>query len=160
RSNARQQELARHLADCGVDVVIGHHPHVLQEIEILPSNSPSGNTLIYYSLSNVMGNMLYSTHKSYGNAEDAVIARIVIERDSAGNINISEGKYIKTYIWKDSSSGKVIHRALPVEAVLKSPDKYPITESVLSLLRDSSARIDKVLSSSHTSGSIEIDEYD
>jgi poly-gamma-glutamate synthesis protein (capsule biosynthesis protein) len=44
--NNRQRELARFLVDQGADVVIGHHPHVLQRTEVYRGK------LILYSLGN------------------------------------------------------------------------------------------------------------
>ncbi|MDP3964491.1 MAG: CapA family protein [bacterium] len=46
RSNARQQQLARDWIDHGANLVIGHHPHVTQEIEVYDGS------LIVYSLGN------------------------------------------------------------------------------------------------------------
>ncbi len=43
-----QVRLANLLADAGVDLVIGHHPHVIQPIEYI------GDTLVYYSLGNLV----------------------------------------------------------------------------------------------------------
>lgn len=45
--NSRQQEMARFIIDAGADVVAGHHPHVLQGIEIYKDR------LIIYSLGNL-----------------------------------------------------------------------------------------------------------
>ena len=46
RSNATQQSLARALAGAGADLVLGHHPHVLQGLGYL------SDTLVAYSLGN------------------------------------------------------------------------------------------------------------
>lgn len=45
-----QREIAQFLADNGVDVIIGCHPHVVQPIEKI------GNTVVYYSLGNFISN--------------------------------------------------------------------------------------------------------
>lgn len=42
----RQKQIAEVLADAGVDVIIGHHPHVLQTVDIID------NTIVFYSLGN------------------------------------------------------------------------------------------------------------
>lgn len=44
--NAEQKKIANFLADLDVDLVIGHHPHVIQPIEYI------GETLVFYSLGN------------------------------------------------------------------------------------------------------------
>ena len=43
---SRQKEIANLLSDVGVDIVIGHHPHVVQPIEFI------GDTMVIYSLGN------------------------------------------------------------------------------------------------------------
>lgn len=46
-----QRDLARTLGEAGVDVIIGNHPHVLREIEVI-ENSDGSTTLCAYSLGN------------------------------------------------------------------------------------------------------------
>ena len=41
-----QKRIANYLASLGVDIIIGHHPHVIQPIEFI------GDTLVIYSLGN------------------------------------------------------------------------------------------------------------
>ena len=60
-----QRERARRLADAGIDLVIGHHPHVWQPIETID------NTLVAYSL----GDFLFSSMFWYGtNQREAFLA--------------------------------------------------------------------------------------
>lgn len=46
--SSNQQEIANYLASLGVDIVIGHHPHVIQPIQKID------NTLVFYSLGNFL----------------------------------------------------------------------------------------------------------
>ena len=46
QASAKQKEIAEYLSKLGVDIIIGHHPHVLQPIEFID------NTLVIYSLGN------------------------------------------------------------------------------------------------------------
>lgn len=48
--NARQIEIANYLADLGVDIIIGCHPHVLQPITMID------DTVVMYSLGNFISN--------------------------------------------------------------------------------------------------------
>lgn len=53
--NDQQTYYSQLLADLGVDVILGHHPHVVQPIEWI--NGKNGNkTLCYYSLGNGINN--------------------------------------------------------------------------------------------------------
>ena len=51
--SASQTELAETMADLGVDVIIGHHPHVLQPIEWISASDGEHKTLCIYSLGNL-----------------------------------------------------------------------------------------------------------
>jgi poly-gamma-glutamate synthesis protein (capsule biosynthesis protein) len=50
-----QTSLAQFLAEHEVDLVIGHHPHVLQRVETITRPS-GGETLVFYSLGNFISN--------------------------------------------------------------------------------------------------------
>lgn len=59
-SNSSQQNLAHALIDSGVDVIIGHHPHVVQEIE------EYNDSLIFYSLGNTVFDQYFSRDTQEG----------------------------------------------------------------------------------------------
>ncbi|HJW72445.1 MAG TPA: CapA family protein [Geothrix sp.] len=50
----RQRDIARALVDAGCDVILGHHPHVLQSAEIL--ESAGRKAFVAYSLGNFISN--------------------------------------------------------------------------------------------------------
>lgn len=49
--NAEQKRVAQLLADCGADVILGHHPHVIQPVEYI-TGKDGNKTLCVYSLGN------------------------------------------------------------------------------------------------------------
>ncbi len=61
--NAKQQDLAHLMIDAGADVIIGHHPHVVQGMEIY-NNKP-----IFYSL----GNFIFDQYFSQDTQEELAI---------------------------------------------------------------------------------------
>jgi poly-gamma-glutamate synthesis protein (capsule biosynthesis protein) len=65
----RQVEMARFMIDAGADIVIGHHPHVVQPVERYRQG------IIFYSL----GNFVFDQYTRPGTRE-GVIARVVIEK--------------------------------------------------------------------------------
>lgn len=78
-----QKIYAQLFADCGADLVIGTHPHVIQPVEWI--TGVNGNkTLVYYSLGN------------YISAQDAAprmlgaMAEVEIKKDKEGNVWISD----------------------------------------------------------------------
>ncbi|MBQ4327990.1 MAG: CapA family protein [Clostridia bacterium] len=79
--NAQQKRLAKLLADCGVDVVLGSHSHTLQPVEWV--EGASGNkTLVAYSL----GNLINTMHYSYYMVGGALTFDIVKEKDGEAKI--------------------------------------------------------------------------
>ena len=56
--NEKQEEYARFMANCGADIIIGTHPHVVQKTEWIPRDD-GGKTLCVYSLGNFLSNMRY-----------------------------------------------------------------------------------------------------
>ena len=59
KPNNYQKNYAKKFADCGVDVVLGHHPHVIQPVEWI--DGKDGNKMLcVYSLGNFMAEQAYS----------------------------------------------------------------------------------------------------
>ena len=56
---SQQQKYAKLCADLGVDVVLGHHSHVVGGVEYLEGKN-GGKTLVAYSLGNLCSTMLYA----------------------------------------------------------------------------------------------------
>lgn len=67
-SNLQQRTLARQLVDLGVDLIIGHHPHVIQEVERI------GNALVFYSLGNLIFDQYFSS-----SVQEGVLLKMVKE---------------------------------------------------------------------------------
>jgi poly-gamma-glutamate capsule biosynthesis protein CapA/YwtB (metallophosphatase superfamily) len=65
-----QIELAHHAIDCGADIIFGHHPHVLQGVEVYRGKA------IFYSL----GNFTFAQHSlAKGHEPETAIVRCAIE---------------------------------------------------------------------------------
>jgi len=73
--NDTQTELARHAIDSGADLVVGHHPHVLQGIEIYKQRT------ILYSL----GNFCFGGNRTPRDIEyPSVVAQVALAFDAHG----------------------------------------------------------------------------
>lgn len=69
-SNASQQEFAHRLIDAGADLIVGHHPHVVEEVERYEGK------LIFYSL----GNFIFDQYFS-GDVQEGLAVSIALEPD-------------------------------------------------------------------------------
>ncbi len=74
--NGEQKRLAKLIADCGADAIIGHHSHTIQPVEWLEGKN-GNKTLVIYSL----GNILHTQLKSYNLVGGAVAFDIVAEEN-------------------------------------------------------------------------------
>ena len=93
--NAEQKELADFLFNNGADIIIGNHPHVLQNFEkreITLSNGTTKDGFVVYSL----GNLLADQNKKY--TRDSAILTLNITKDENDKIKINTVKYVPTYI--------------------------------------------------------------
>lgn len=59
--NDTQKNYAQQMADAGIDVILGHHPHVIQPIEWI-DGAEGNRTLCVYSLGNFMAEMSYASN--------------------------------------------------------------------------------------------------
>jgi poly-gamma-glutamate capsule biosynthesis protein CapA/YwtB (metallophosphatase superfamily) len=110
KNNKKQQEEARRIADMGVDLIIGAHPHVLQNAGEYTSPVTGKNTLIYYSLGNFMGNSPYDYGAGKGNNTTGAMALIRLARGSDGSVAINSAGFITTYILKPRITVKYTDR--------------------------------------------------
>ena len=81
-ASSRQKNLARLAIDSGADLIIGHHPHWVQEVEEYNSK------LIYYSLGNFIFDQMWSEKTRQG-----IIAHITLD-----NSKITSHREIPIYI--------------------------------------------------------------
>ena len=105
-----QRTRARWLVEHGADVILGHGPHVLQEVERLPS--PRGEAVCAYSLGNLVSNQGYLYHPGRRAPRDANIATWLPEaRDGVwltidaaledGEVRITEIAGVPLFTWND-----------------------------------------------------------
>ncbi|WP_223700029.1 CapA family protein [Sutcliffiella deserti] len=92
--NSQQEELAEFLAELNVDIVIGHHPHVLQPMRFL--NRPDGKKMfVVYSLGNFLSGQK-DDYKDIGG-----ILQLRVEKFVNGDeytIDIKVDDFIPTYV--------------------------------------------------------------
>ncbi len=91
-----QKNYARIMAECGVDVIVGHHPHVIQPVEWI-SRPDGGRTLCVYSLGNFMAEQAFDYNMVGG------IISFDLMRDERGNVSIESPLFIPTVFHFNSS---------------------------------------------------------
>ncbi len=132
--NQHQTAVAQALTNLGVDVIIGGHPHVIQDAETLTSETdPNHTTLCFYSLGNLVSNQNRLTLGDTQNStytEGGLIVELTVRKYSTGEAMVSAVKQIPTFVHRyKSSNGYYAHEIVPLEAALADPEAYGLTAS-------------------------------
>jgi poly-gamma-glutamate synthesis protein (capsule biosynthesis protein) len=131
RASSMQTKIAEQLTASGlIDLIVGHHAHVVQPIAQL------NGVWVFYGLGNVLSN-LPTDDRWPANSQDAVIATINMTITSSGKVVVDRPVVHPT--WVDKDHGWVIR---PVLEDLADPNVAPGTKAVL---KTSLARTAKVL---------------
>lgn len=94
KANRKQESLAKKMIDSGADLIVGHHPHVIQNYETYKEKP------IFYSL----GNFIFDQYFSPETQEGLAIS-----------INLSENLNINTKIYKIKTKGSKIEEIGQIE---------------------------------------------
>lgn len=133
--NDMQDQIASKLCDLGVDVIIGGHPHVVQDAEVLTSTvDPEHKTLCFYSLGNVVSNQNRLTmgdtmNKEY--TESGLIVELTIRKYADGRCFVSAVDTMPTWVHRyyDAGTATMKYEVLPVEEALAAPEAYGLYNS-------------------------------
>ena len=102
RPREQETRFARALCDAGVDVILGHHPHVLQPIEVFDAKD-GRRCVIAYSLGNfVTGNPKVTWR-------NGAIVIVEAARGPDGHVCLTTYGYVPTWCTNDFSTKRVMN---------------------------------------------------
>ncbi len=120
--HANTVEAAHKIIDCGVDTIIGNHPHVSQPLEFIPRPGQQ-DALVVYSLGDFV-----SYHPESRNSKLAYIIKFSIG-EIAGAIRMFNLQSMPVYIInEDRGDGRFDCRIVQFLDVVKNPDNYGLTD--------------------------------
>ena len=97
-SNQKQRDLEKLCFENGVDVIIGSHPHVIQEMKKYRFKDKSGNeknVFIAYSLGNYVSN--YGTWRY---CDGGALTQITLVKQPGGELNIKDAGYYLVWVYR------------------------------------------------------------
>lgn len=112
--NSYQKELAQLLANEGVDLILGSHPHVVQPIEYIKSETSDEECLVVYSMGNIISNQR-EEEMGFKESENGIIPIIDIEKNDNGDTVIKNAQYIPTWVNKYTKNNKVYYEIIPID---------------------------------------------
>lgn len=86
-----QTDLAQFLVDEGVDIVNGGHPHVVQPMKMVQSDSHHKKALVIYSLGNFVSIMRKTT------TQGGAMVKATLVRDKNGKMRVEAAEYLPTF---------------------------------------------------------------
>jgi poly-gamma-glutamate capsule biosynthesis protein CapA/YwtB (metallophosphatase superfamily) len=103
-----QKEFAQFLMDEGVDIIFGHHPHVLQPMEwLIAADGRQG--LVVYSFGNFLSGQMWDYKDIGGLATVQVTKRIT---SGGTEITLAKPEFFPTFV---SSSGQSNYQVVPLK---------------------------------------------
>jgi len=132
KHNWYQEQVAQELCNLGVDVIIGGHPHVVQDVAILTNEHDSTKkTLCYYSLGNLVSNQNRVTlGEDFTNSrltEGGLIVMLTIRLYSTGECLVVKAEAIPTWVHRYKTNIGIVHEIVPAKAALENPEAYGLT---------------------------------
>lgn len=117
-ANSEQEELADFLFKNGVDIILGTHPHVLEQMEKRTVTLENGETkkgFVIYSLGN------FVCDQNAENTRTSIILNLEITKHTDGNVTIDKTDYTPIYMYKNSNLSIRKMKLLDIE---KSIENY------------------------------------
>ena len=130
-----QKTVAQQLCELGVDVIIGSHPHVIEPMEILTSQSdPSHSTICFYSLGNHISNQnrLSFSDLDYDirpYTENGLMVTLTIRKYSTGDVYVKSIDYTPTWVHRYPDGSGYQYNVVPLPQANSDPAGYGLTES-------------------------------
>lgn len=119
QENEAQRAMAQAICDLGVDVIIGGHPHVVQPVDLLTSQTdPSHQTVCLYSMGNAVSNQRTERIPSAkGYTEDGVLFQVTFAEYSDGTVLLESADLLPTWVnlTVGEESGKKAYEIIPLD---------------------------------------------
>ena len=133
QENDYQRAMAQAVCDLGVDVIVGSHPHVVQPVELLTSQTEAEHrTVCLYSMGNAVSNQRIEQIPSAGGyTEDGVLFRVTFARYSDGTILLESADVLPTWVNLTTGveSGKKAYEIIPLDrSITDWKNAFTLTE--------------------------------
>ncbi len=116
-ANKEQEELADFLFKNGVDIILGNHPHVLEQMEKKSVTLDDGTVkdcFVIYALGN------FICDQNAENTRNSIILNLRITKHLEGNITIDKVNYTPIYMYKGATSNLRRMKLLDIEKTISN----------------------------------------
>ena len=127
--NKQQKKLVAFLRRMGINIIIGSHPHVIQDVDYEQDYLNNDTYLTVYSLGNFISNQRTFPR------DGSMIVDMQLVKDKTGKIQIASYKTIPVWVYKYVKSGHRHYEILPVETFKLQPDYFIKNEDFQKMMR-------------------------
>lgn len=121
KQNSWQTTISQKLADMGVDVIVGGHPHVVQPIDLITSSNGEHKTVCLYSMGNFVSNQRRKLMSlKDGHTEDGLVFEMNFSKYSDGSVKFDSINITPTWVHLYASGGKNVYRITPLGSDISS----------------------------------------
>ena len=113
----QQTAMAQKLADIGVDVIVGGHPHTVQPMDVL-TGEKGNETVCIYSVGNLVSNQrkaLMDSDGHSGHTEDGMIFEVEFEKWSNGETKIKNLDILPLWVNLKTVGSKRVYEIAPLD---------------------------------------------
>lgn len=128
KANKEQETLAKYLLEKGADIVIGGHPHVVQNatMDARPENKKEPEIVVYS-----MGNLV--SNQRDVNTDGGIMIELQLKKDEKGKIE-QDCWYMPYWVYRGEYDGLYQYYILPSYDATKNPEKYQLEAKDLKAL--------------------------
>lgn len=152
-ANKNQKAIAQEMCNLGVDVIIGGHPHVIQPVDLLDSETEPGHkTVCIYSVGNAVSNQRKerSAIPDSGHTEDGALFSVTFAKYSDGTVLLEGAELLPTWVnmYTSRATGKVVYQIIPLDTGIEDwKGKFDLTDTSERAARASYDRTAKIVNS-------------
>lgn len=152
-AHVSQKRLAQAVLEAGARIVLGHHPHVLQPVEIQRPDDPRRMTVTAYSIGNFVTNQHpYDLRDSQKHEERfpqrvSVLVALRLEK-SGGEVEIQSLKFLPTYMTTSHENRRQGRTLVPA-----FPELYASNPTLKRSIEKALGQIQAIVPASYLAGS-------
>ena len=144
-ANSEQEKLADFLFENGVDIIIGNHPHVLEQMEKRTVTLEDGTTkegFVIYALGNFIAD------QNAANTRNSIILDLTVTKHTDGTVSVDKAEYTPIYMYKNKSVQKHKMKLIDIERSImdyESGVDTSITSNLYNTLKTELEKIKKIV---------------
>ena len=137
QENETQREMAQQICNLGIDVIVGGHPHVIQPVDLIASQTdPEHSTVCLYSMGNAVSNQrVEQIPSAKGYTEDGVLFQVTFAKYSDGTVLLESVDILPTWVnlTTGEESGKKAYEIIPLDQNIEDwKQTFTLTDAELS----------------------------